>query len=80
MCYLIILQYLFQEWVLQTQQFEREDTNFKRGCLICRTQISGTRATYLQHLSDAHNIQLGRADNLVFVDELIDLIEQYLEK
>lgn len=68
------------EWVLQTQQFEREDTNFKRGCLICRTQISGTRATYLQHLSDAHNIQLGRADNLVFVDELIDLIEQYLEK
>lgn len=69
-----------KEWILKQQKFERDDTNFKRGCLICRTELTGTRANYLKHLSEAHNIQLGRTDNLVFVDELVDHIEQYLNK
>lgn len=68
------------EWVLQQQQFERDDTSFKRGCLICRTELTGTRAGYLQHLNSAHNLQIGRTANLVFIDELIDQIDQYLNK
>lgn len=68
------------EWVLQQQQFERDDTSFRKGCLICRTELTGTRASYLQHLNSAHNLQIGRTANLVFIDELIDVIEQYLNK
>lgn len=71
---------MLQEWVLQQQQFEREDETFKRGCLICRAELTGTRAAYLQHLSSAHNLQLGRAANLVFIDELLEQLEQYFTK
>ncbi|XP_021927401.1 zinc finger protein 277 isoform X2 [Zootermopsis nevadensis] len=62
-------------WALRQQTIEREDKSFSRGCLMCRLQFIGCRADYLCHLSLLHNLQLGRPENLVFVDELLDLIE-----
>lgn len=67
------------EWVIEQQMKEREDNKFTKGCLFCRLQITGTRAEYITHLSTKHNLQLGRPQNLVFIDKLIDKIEQKLE-
>ncbi|XP_015601475.1 zinc finger protein 277 isoform X2 [Cephus cinctus] len=67
------------EWVLAQQTKERADMNFKRGCMFCRLIFSGSRATYLKHLSQQHNIRLGKPENLVFVDQLLDRIENNIE-
>ncbi|XP_069693721.1 zinc finger protein 277 isoform X2 [Periplaneta americana] len=66
-------------WALAQQAKEREDKNFTRGCLLCRLQFHGCRADYLNHLSLLHNMQLGRPENLVFVDDLLNAIERKLE-
>ncbi|XP_043278166.1 zinc finger protein 277 isoform X2 [Venturia canescens] len=65
--------------VLSKQAFERTDTAFKRGCIFCRMEISGLRSDYLKHLSQKHNVQLGKPENLVFVDELFDRIHNSIE-
>lgn len=66
-------------WVLTQQGKEREDKNFSRKCLLCRLQFQGCRADYLYHLSLLHNMQLGRPENLVFIDDLLNCIETRLE-
>ncbi|KAH0539277.1 zinc finger protein 277 isoform X1 [Cotesia glomerata] len=63
------------EWVLNQQTYERTDTNFKRGCIICKQEFSGLRITYLTHLKEKHHIQFGKYHNLVFVDKLLDKIQ-----
>uniref|UniRef100_A0A1B6CPI2 C2H2-type domain-containing protein n=1 Tax=Clastoptera arizonana TaxID=38151 RepID=A0A1B6CPI2_9HEMI len=67
------------EWALDQQKKEREDINFKRGCLFCRQMLEGTRLKYIDHLSSQHNLNLGRSYNLVFIDKLIDKIEGKME-
>lgn len=66
------------EKVLVRHQFERMDTNFIRGCLYCRSQLDPTRYQFVEHLYSKHFLQLGKPENLVFIDELIDFIEQKL--
>ncbi|KAK6625145.1 hypothetical protein RUM43_005436 [Polyplax serrata] len=68
------------EWVLDYQKKEREDASFNRCCLFCRHVEKSSRSNYLTHLSYQHNLQLGRPDNLVFIDKLIDKIEEKLNK
>ncbi|KAG5671008.1 hypothetical protein PVAND_001232 [Polypedilum vanderplanki] len=75
----IKLQKKLIEKALERHQFERSDKNFIRGCLFCRQQIPTTRYDYIEHLYSKHFLQLGRPENLVFVDELIDFIEEKLE-
>lgn len=48
---------------------------FFRGCLYCRDVIQPTRSEYLGHLYSKHFLQLGKSENLVFIDELIDIVE-----
>nr|XP_012146711.1 PREDICTED: zinc finger protein 277 [Megachile rotundata]XP_012146712.1 PREDICTED: zinc finger protein 277 [Megachile rotundata]XP_012146713.1 PREDICTED: zinc finger protein 277 [Megachile rotundata]XP_012146714.1 PREDICTED: zinc finger protein 277 [Megachile rotundata] len=67
------------EWVLSVQTNERTDTNFKRGCIFCRMEFSGLRITYVKHLAQKHNLYLGKPDNLVFIDELLDKIQTTIE-
>nr|XP_031840182.1 zinc finger protein 277 isoform X2 [Nomia melanderi] len=67
------------EWVLSEQTKERTDTNFKRGCIFCRMEFSGLRITYVKHLAQKHNLYLGKPDNLVFIDEFLDKIENTIE-
>lgn len=65
---------------MDCQRQEREDRSFVRGCLFCRHVEKGSRSDYLTHLSYQHNLQLGRPDNLVFIDRLVDKIEEKLNK
>nr|XP_019538883.2 zinc finger protein 277-like [Aedes albopictus] len=67
------------ELVLARHQFERTDRNFNRGCLYCRDLQAETRAEFLEHLYSKHFLLLGKAENLVFVDELIDAVQEKME-
>lgn len=66
--------------VLERHQFERINCNFNRKCLYCKDTGMETRAKYLEHLYTKHFLQLGKAENLVFVDELIDTVQDKMDK
>ncbi|EFN90055.1 Zinc finger protein 277 [Harpegnathos saltator] len=67
------------EWALAQQEAERVDTSFKRGCMFCRMEFCGSRAVYIKHLYQKHNIHFGKSENLVFIDELLDKIQSTIE-
>ncbi|XP_060532724.1 zinc finger protein 277 [Cylas formicarius] len=66
------------EHVLEVQEFERTDKGYVRSCLFCNHTFEGTRQEFVGHLSRQHNLQLGNAQNLVFVEKLVDLVEKKL--
>lgn len=68
------------EAVLTQHQFERSDQSFERDCLLCRDIIKPNRAAFVQHLFVKHFLQLGKSENLVFIDELIDDLQTKLEQ
>uniref|UniRef100_A0A1A9X2H0 C2H2-type domain-containing protein n=1 Tax=Glossina brevipalpis TaxID=37001 RepID=A0A1A9X2H0_9MUSC len=68
------------ETVLSQHQYELTDRNFQRECLYCRDVISGLRSTYIEHLFSKHFLQLGKPENLVFIDEMIAKVANNLEK
>lgn len=72
------LQQRMIEKALARHQFERSDRNFNRGCLYCRSPIDPTRYSYIEHLYSKHFLHLGKPENLVFIDDLIDFIEDKL--
>ncbi|KAH8405137.1 hypothetical protein KR222_004573 [Zaprionus bogoriensis] len=63
---------------LERHQFELTDRGFSKECLFCRTVIRGLRADYLDHLFDKHFLLVGKPEKLVYVDELLELLEQNL--
>jgi len=65
--------------ILERHQFEKNDENFEKGCLYCRDVIKPTRAAFLEHLYLKHFLQLGKSENLVFIDELIDVVDQKMK-
>lgn len=60
---------------LVQHQFERTDINFQGNCLFCRDVIKTSRNDLLEHLFSKHFLQLGKPENLVFIDELIDTVQ-----
>ncbi|XP_026495750.2 zinc finger protein 277 [Vanessa tameamea] len=68
------------EILLERHAFEREDKIYSKECLFCRYVSNGTRANYLNHLYEKHNFHIAKPDNLIFVDDLVDLIASKLEK
>lgn len=66
------------EHVLKVQEYERTDVSYMKPCLFCRLNFEGKRPDYLKHLSEQHNLQLGNPQNLVFITELVDVIENKL--
>lgn len=74
------LQQTKLENLLERHQFEREDTGFIRECLFCRYVSTTTRASYLSHLYEKHNFHIAKPDNLIFIDELVNLVSQKLDK
>ncbi|XP_053659144.1 zinc finger protein 277 [Anopheles marshallii] len=66
--------------VLTRHQFERTDQTFHRGCLYCRDYRSETRPEYISHLYTKHFLLLGKPEHLVFVDELIDIVQEKLNQ
>lgn len=79
-CNLVTIYNYFKEWALAQQETERADKSFKRGCMFCRTEFCGSRITYIKHLFQKHNLHLGKPENLVFVDELLDKIQNNIER
>jgi len=67
------------ERVLAHHQFERTDRTFNRECMHCRDVIKGSRSNFLEHLFNKHFIQLGKAENLVYIDELLNIVQDKLE-
>ncbi|XP_066251514.1 zinc finger protein 277 [Euwallacea similis] len=70
---------LILDFVMKEHEFERTDECFSRQCLFCKLQFEGSRQGYLEHLSEQHNLQLGNPQNLVFIEELINVIDQQLQ-
>ncbi|KAI1289837.1 Zinc finger protein [Halotydeus destructor] len=66
--------------VLADQELERSDTTFKRRCLFCKKVFKKNRTNLLDHLLHDHNFSVGLPDNIVYISELLDLIEVKLEK
>ncbi|RVE47337.1 hypothetical protein evm_008018 [Chilo suppressalis] len=74
------LQQNKMEKLLERHQFEREDQSYERECLFCRFVSIGTRAMYLNHLYEKHNFHIAKPDNLIFIDDLINMVATKLEK
>ncbi|XP_014677907.1 PREDICTED: LOW QUALITY PROTEIN: zinc finger protein 277-like [Priapulus caudatus] len=70
------------EDVLIQQEKERTNSSFSRGCLFCKNQFSGSRGRQelLNHMAHLHGFSLGLPDNLVFTDELLDLLQDRVTK
>lgn len=66
------------ELVLSQHQFERTDSNFVKECLYCRDVLEPTRYKFVEHLFIKHFLQLGKPENLVFIDELVKNVETKL--
>ncbi|XP_004517507.1 zinc finger protein 277 [Ceratitis capitata] len=73
------LQQQSLERALAQHQLELNDRNFTKECLYCRDVITGLRADFLQHLFTKHFLQLGKPQNLVYIDELVEKIQHNLE-
>lgn len=76
----IQLQMKRLEQVLEVQEKERTDPNFNRCCLFCRHVFQGEPAELFNHLAFDHNFSVGQPHNLVFVNELLDLLEKRMEE
>lgn len=66
--------------VLGQHQFERTDRTYRRDCLYCRDVGEPTRADFLEHLYTKHFLQLGKPENLVFIDELIEDVQSMMDR
>ncbi len=70
--------YCSQEAILEINRLEREQTDFSRSCLFCREVCRGNRKVLFDHMFEAHAFHIGQADNIVFVEELMNHIESQL--
>ena len=66
------------EHVVAVQEKERNNANFKRNCFFCRTTFDGNHAQLLDHMAFDHNFSVGKPHNLVYVEELLDILEDKL--
>jgi len=66
--------------LLEKQQKERYELIFKRKCLFCKQMLEGNRNVLFAHFYSLHGFNVGKTDNLVNVDELLDLLESKMEK
>ncbi|KAL4226433.1 hypothetical protein ACF0H5_014416 [Mactra antiquata] len=73
-----LLQRRKLEYILETQQKEREDETFCRSCLFCKEQFHGNRSDLFTHMIEDHGFNVGQPDNLVFTSEFLDILEDKL--
>ncbi|KAG8185750.1 hypothetical protein JTE90_000733 [Oedothorax gibbosus] len=66
-------------YVLCQLQREREDIHFSRDCIFCKKPFTGNRSVLLDHMMEQHNFLIGAPDNIVFINELLDHLEQMLK-
>lgn len=61
-------------------QKEREDLTFSRTCLFCKKNFTGNRSLLLEHFTEQHNFFMGQPDNLVYINEFLNILENMLNK
>ncbi|OQR76930.1 zinc finger protein-like [Tropilaelaps mercedesae] len=66
--------------LLEQKQKERADESTVRSCLFCRKTFQGKPHDLFQHMYVDHNFNVGRADNLVHVDEFLALLHDNLSQ
>ncbi|CAI9724398.1 finger 277 [Octopus vulgaris] len=67
------------ETALEVQQKERTDQTFSRDCLFCREHFLGNRSELFNHMAFDHGFNVGQPDNLVFVSEFLNKLQQKLD-
>ncbi|KAJ8047322.1 hypothetical protein HOLleu_06296 [Holothuria leucospilota] len=67
------------EYILKTQQRERQDEAFSARCLFCQELYSGNRSKLFNHMARDHNFNVGLPDNLVFTEEFIKVLRQKMD-
>ncbi len=67
------------EDILHWQELERKDTETQWNCLFCRTSFAGWHGQLLDHMAKDHNFSVGQPHNLVFVRELLDILEKKMD-
>lgn len=72
------LQHKKLEHVLEVHEKERNNADFKRNCFFCRTEFEGSHSKLLDHMAFDHNFSVGQPANLVYIDELLDILEEKL--
>ncbi|KAK0418962.1 hypothetical protein QR680_013875 [Steinernema hermaphroditum] len=68
------------EEALACQQREREDVDFKMQCIFCRYTARDNRSKLIHHLYMIHHLNLGKPDNLVFVNEYIEHLREKITR
>eukprot|EP00096_Caligus_rogercresseyi_P008554 TRINITY_DN2755_c0_g1_i1.p1 TRINITY_DN2755_c0_g1~~TRINITY_DN2755_c0_g1_i1.p1 ORF type:complete len:491 (-),score=171.02 TRINITY_DN2755_c0_g1_i1:16-1488(-) len=68
------------EAVLEVREKERQSKDFNRGCLFCRLSFSEDPKALFDHMALNHNFSVGQTDNLVFFEELLDVLEGKLNE
>lgn len=71
------LQMTKLQQVLDLQEKERKAADFHRSCLFCRSILDSPKDLF-NHMAFNHNFSVGQPDNLVYVDDLLDLLEKRL--
>lgn len=66
--------------VLPVHAHEMKDQKFERMCLFCRKVLIGSRSLFLSHLEEEHNFTVGAAENVVFLNQLLDVIDAHLKR
>ena len=71
---------MLQETILEINRLEREQNDFVRQCLFCKEECTGNRSILLLHMAKDHGFHIGQPDNIVFIEELLDLLESQLQR
>lgn len=66
--------------LLEQKQTERADESKVRNCLFCKKTFQGKPHELFQHMYINHNFNVGRADNLVHIDEFLSLLQDKLNR
>ena len=74
------LQFEKLKKLLLRQEFERNDESFSRACPFCRRLFQGNRIILFNHMTIDHNFNIGHPDNIVNVRELLDAIQEKLDR
>ncbi|ELW65404.1 Zinc finger protein 277 [Tupaia chinensis] len=65
--------------ILEKQQQERNDTNFRGICMFCNEEFLGNRSVLLNHMAREHAFNIGLPDNIVNCNEFLCTLQKKLD-
>lgn len=62
-------------------QQERERTeSIRKNCLFCPKILECSWQAYVTHMQQLHGFNIGHPENLVFIAELVEMIESKMKR